>query len=268
MTQRFGDRAAVVTGGAAGIGEAIVRRLASEGAYVSFCDIDGTAGERLATSLGDRVVFRAIDVADGDALTAFVEEAAARHGRLDILCNNAGVSGRGTTLEIDLLFWRRVMAVDVEAAFLASRAAIPHMRRTGGGAIVNTASTAGLRGYLGMVAYSTAKAAVINYTRSLALDCAADGVRVNAVCPGLVDTAMTSVHRDDPARRRAMLASIPLGRPAEAAEIAAVVAFLASDEASYVTGCIMPVDGGTTAAVRARRVGQCRRLTGARRGDC
>jgi len=250
MSDRFAGRVAIVTGGAAGIGEAIVRRFVGEGAYVAFCDLDADAGARLEAALGERVSFYRLDVADGDGIGVFVDSVAARYGRLDILCSNAGISGRGTTLETDIETWRRVMAIDVESVFLGAKAAIPHLCRSGHGAIVNTASSAGLGGYAGMVAYSTAKGAVVNYTRSLALDCAPLGIRVNAVAPGLVETAMTTVHRADPERRARMMESIPLARAAAPSEIAAAVAFLASDDASYVTGVILPVDGGTIAAVR------------------
>lgn len=250
MSGRFDGRVAVVTGGAAGIGEAIVRRLAHEGARVAFCDVDADAGERLATELGEHVTFRSADVSDGDLLTAFVDDAAARNGRLDVLCSNAGISGRGSTLDTDLETWRRVMRVNLEAVFLGAKAAIPHLRRSGGGAIVNTASSAGIGGYAGMIAYATSKGAVVNYTRSLALDCAPLGIRVNAVAPGLVETAMTGVQRADPVRNARVIASIPMARSAKPSEIAAVIAFLASDDASYVTGTIIPVDGGTFAAVR------------------
>jgi len=247
---RFVGRVAIVTGGAGGIGEGIVRRLLAEGAVVAFCDVDAEKGGRLAAELGERAEFEQFDVADGVRLAAFIRDVAARHGRLDILCSNAGMSGRGTTLETDLAQWRRVMAVDVEAVFLGAQAAIPHLERSGRGAIVHTASTAGLGGYAGMVAYATAKGAVVNYTRSLALDCAPLGIRVNGVAPGLVETAMTGVHRSDPERRARMMGSIPLARAASPGEIAAAVAFLASDDASYITGVILPVDGGTLAAVR------------------
>lgn len=246
----YTDRVAFVTGAASGIGEAIVRQLAEGGAHVHFCDIDAEAGKGVELSLNGRGSFHELDVADGEALTALIDSIAGQEGGFNILCNNAGMSGRGGLLEIDLAFWRQVMAVDVEAVMLGCRAALPHMRRGGGGTIVNIASLAGLGGYRDMVAYSTAKAAVVNMTRSLALDFAPDAIRVNAVCPGLVLTRMTDVHRGDPERHRAMLSTIPLGRAASPQEIAAAVCFLASDQASYITGCILPVDGGTTAAVR------------------
>jgi meso-butanediol dehydrogenase/(S,S)-butanediol dehydrogenase/diacetyl reductase len=250
LSGRFEGKVAVITGAASGIGEAIVRQLAFEGARVFFCDLNAALGETLCRTLGAAARFRHLDVGNAEGLEALIEDAVFEFGRLDVLCNNAGMSGRGNTLETDLAQWRHVMSVDLDAVFVASRAAIPHMQRSGGGAIVNTASIAGMGGYFGMAAYSAAKGAVVNYTRSLAIDHARDNIRVNAICPGLVETTMTARHREDPDFYGKMLSSIPLARAAQPSEIAKAAAFLASDDASYITGCILPIDGGTTAAVR------------------
>lgn len=238
---RFAGKVALVTGGSNGIGAAIVARLAGEGANVLIADRTPPA----ATS--DAIRYIATDVASADEVAAAVAAALGHWGQLDLLFNNAGVGAFGATPDTDDETWDQVFAVNIRAIFLFCRAAIPVMCDGGGGAIVNIASISGLAGDYGMGAYNASKGAVVNYTRSLALECAAHGIRVNALCPGLVDTAMSSpglVREDDRAQWEER---IPLGRPAQPEEMAAVAAFLASDDASYMTGSIVVADGGTTA---------------------
>jgi meso-butanediol dehydrogenase/(S,S)-butanediol dehydrogenase/diacetyl reductase len=169
---------------------------------------------------------------------------AKRWGRLDILFNNAGIGALAETSEMAEELWDQVFAINTRAVFLFCKAALPLMRESGGGAIVNTASISGLFGDYAMSAYNASKGAVVNYTRALALDCGRDGIRVNAVCPGLVDTEMAAGAIADPADRAFWFDRIPLGRAARREEIAAVATFLASDDASYMTGAIVSADGG------------------------
>ncbi|ARU06403.1 3-oxoacyl-ACP reductase [Comamonas serinivorans] len=241
---RFSGRVAVITGGASGIGAALARRLHGEGAQVLIADLNEAQGQALAGELGERARFQATDVASQASVEALVATAVRTWGRLDMLFNNAGVGNLSRIEALAPADWQRVMAINLDGVFFGIRAALPVMQAQGGGAIVNTASASGLAADFGFAAYNAAKAAVINLTRTAALDNAARGIRVNAVCPGPVDTpilAGVSALRGD------WEARVPMQRFARPEEIAAVMAFLASDEASYLTGAAIPVDGGLTA---------------------
>ncbi|MCB2076901.1 MAG: glucose 1-dehydrogenase [Novosphingobium sp.] len=238
---RFEGKVAIVTGGARGIGAAIASRLASEGASVVVFDLNEPR------SLGGVVEFVRTDVTSSNEVAAAVNAAVERFGRLDILVNNAGIGSLGETPDADEAMWDKVFAVNTKSVFLCCKHAIPAMRQTGGGAIVNIASISGLAGDYAMDAYNASKGAVINYTRNLALNCARDNIRVNALCPGLVETEMAAPAIADPVDREFWLGLIPMHRPARPEEMAGVVAFLASDDASYMTGAITVADGGITA---------------------
>lgn len=205
----------------------------------------GDRGAGLAEELGDRAAFHTTDVADPEAVEALVAATIARFGGIDILFNNAGIGCFGETPDLSIEDWRRVIAIDLDAVFYACRAAIPAMRKRGGGVILNTASASGLAGDYGFTAYNAAKGAVVNYTRSLAIDHARDNIRANAICPGPVDTPiLTDGVMQIPGLREAWEQVVPMKRFARAEEIAAVACFLASDDASYLTGAAIPVDGG------------------------
>jgi meso-butanediol dehydrogenase/(S,S)-butanediol dehydrogenase/diacetyl reductase len=245
---RFSGRVALVTGAATGIGAATARRLVSEGARLALGDLKQDEGRALARELGDAAFFQPVDVRDPDAVRDFVDATVARFGRLDVLCNNAGIGAYGRAPDLDPKVWHDVIAVDLHSVFYGCRAAIPHLRRGGGGAVVNTASISGLAGDYGLGAYNAAKGAVVNYTRTLAIDHAREGIRVNAVCPGPIETPLTGpllAHEGLVAEYGRL---VPLGRVGRAEEVAAAIAFLASDDAAYVTGAMLVVDGGVTAA--------------------
>ena len=191
MADRFTDKVAVVTGGASGIGAATVRRLVAEGASVVIADLNASAVEQVASELGDRATPFTLDVTELAAVEQLMAVAVDEYGKLDIVFNNAGISSLGRVDEIDIDHWHRVIDVDLNAVFYGCRAALPHLRANGGGAIVNTASISGLFGDWGLPAYNAAKGAVMNLTRALAADHARDNIRVNAVCPGGVETSMT-----------------------------------------------------------------------------
>lgn len=245
---RFADKVAIVTGGASGIGAAFARRICSEGGSVMIADLDAPKGEALAAELGERAAFRSVDVADADALVALADATVAHFGGIDILYNNAGIGCFGLTPDLAVADWHRVIAVNLDAVFYGSRAVIPHMRQRGGGVIINTASASGMAADYGFTAYNASKAGVINYTRSLAIDHACDNIRANAICPGPVDTPILTTGVDAiPGLRGQWEAIVPMQRFARPEEIAAVAAFLASDDASCVTGASIPVDGGLTA---------------------
>ena len=245
---RFTGKTAIVTGAASGIGAAFARRIHAEGGCVMLADLDSAGGEALAQSLGDRAAFTQIDVADPAAHDALAAATAARFDGIDILYNNAGIGCFGETPDLAVADWERVIAVNLNAVFYGCKAAISYLRARGGGVIINTASASGMAGDFGFTAYNAAKAGVINYTRSLAIDHARDGIRANAICPGPVDTPILTTGVDAmPGLRAEWEGVVPMRRFAKAEEIAAVAAFLASDDASYVTGASIPVDGGLTA---------------------
>jgi meso-butanediol dehydrogenase / (S,S)-butanediol dehydrogenase / diacetyl reductase len=237
---RFAGKVTIVTGGTNGIGAAIVARFSAEGGKVMIADLQPPA------ETSDKVAFVKTDGTSAAEVAALVEATIKKWGRIDILVNNAGLGALAETPDMDEELWDKVFAINTKAIYLFCKYAIPVMR-SHGGAIVNIASISGLAGDYGMGVYNASKGAVINYSRSLALDCARDGIRVNAVCPGLIETAMTALAVARPEDREVWLAPIPLGRMGQPAEIANVVAFLASDEASYMTGSIITADGGITA---------------------
>jgi NAD(P)-dependent dehydrogenase (short-subunit alcohol dehydrogenase family) len=249
-------RVALVTGAGRGIGRAIALELASLGARLIVAELDAATGERTASAvraLGRDAVALTIDVTQRDDLARMVATALESFGRLDILVNNAGVFRAEPVQAIDDAHWERVMDINAKAVFFACQAALPSMLDAGGGAIVNIASMAGKIGTPASLVYGASKAAVISLTRSLALAVAADGVRVNCVCPGFVETemwsqleremsAMLGVSQTEFHERR--LAQIPLGRWETPEDVARVVGFLASARSGYVTGEALNVSGG------------------------
>ena len=250
---RFAEKVAIVTGGSSGIGAAIVARLSAEGATAMIADLQPPA------ETNDAISFIKTDVSSAADVAALVEATVQKWGRIDILVNNAGMGALAETPDMDEDVWDKVFAINTKAIYLFCKHTIPVMRAQGG-AIINIASISGLAGDYGMGVYNASKAAVINYTRSLALDCGRDGIRVNALCPGLIKTAMSELTMSTPEDRAAWLGPIPLGRMGLPEEMANVVAFLASDEASYMTGSIITADGGITAHTGQPNVPQRRIL--------
>jgi NAD(P)-dependent dehydrogenase (short-subunit alcohol dehydrogenase family) len=249
MAERFAGKVALITGGASGIGLASVRRLVAEGAKVAVCDLNAEAGAALVQSLPPGSVrFTACDITDDDHVRRFVASAVTSFGRLDVVFNNAGMLVSGPLTDIAPETWDKVFAVNVKGAFLVCRHAIPALKAGGGGAIINMASLAGLRGMPGLTLYASTKAALIGLSKTLALELAPDRIRVNALCPGWIDTPFNQPVVDalggSEAVARAVAAGIPLGRMGSAEEVAAMVAYLASDEASFVTGQHMSINGG------------------------
>ncbi|MBB3909738.1 SDR family NAD(P)-dependent oxidoreductase [Sphingomonas desiccabilis] len=245
---RFRDKVVVITGGGSGIGAATARRFHQLGAIVVIADRSEERGTNFAAELGaGRAHYRCVDVADWAQVEGLIQDVHATFGGLDILVNNAGIGSLATTADIVIEEWQRVIDVDLNGVFYGCRAALPIMRAQGHGVIVNTASASGLAGDYGFAAYNAAKGAVVNFTRAAAVDHAADGIRVNAVCPGPVGTAIMKSIEGIPGAVEAWQERVPMGRFAEPEEIAGVIAFLASDDASFMTGANVAVDGGLTA---------------------
>ena len=245
---RVAGKVALITGAAQGMGAAHARALAREGATVAIADIAAEAGERLAGELGRAgadASYHDHDVTDAGAWTELVAAVERRHGPIGVLVNNAGVQVRSVGIEADDDEWAKVIGINQRGVFLGMRAVIPSMVQSGGGSIVNVASVAALVGMTGSIPYQASKAAVLGLTRGAAVSYGRDGIRVNAICPGLVVTGMTQSASAESVE--AMKAKIPLGRDGQPEEISATVVFLASDESSYITGVALPIDGGFVA---------------------
>lgn len=242
MTGRFAGRSVLVTGGGSGIGEATCQLFAAEGASVTVLDRDAASAGRVAAEVGGRSV--ACDVRDGDAVTAAVREAAEAMGGLTDLINNAGAGTAKPLLSYTDKEWALLIGVNLTGTFHGIRAAGPIMLEAGVGSIVNNASLTGIRPTRGEGPYSAAKAGVLNLTQTAAVELA-PAVRVNAVAPGMIHTPLTDIVVANDGWREAAESGTPLGRVGAAAEVASVIAFLSSDEASYVTGQTIVVDGGS-----------------------
>lgn len=255
-TGRFSERAVLVTGSGGDIGRSIAMQFAAEGAAVGVVDVDST---RISATLdaiharGGRAVGLEADVSATHEVDSVIDTAVREFGRLDVLCNNAGILPLGSVEMTEEGDWDRCFAINAKGPFLCSKAALPHLLNSASGAIVNIASIGGLVGVVGMAAYSASKGALISLTRSMALETAGKGIRVNAICPG---TVLTSVIREMAQARgdgdgdrgiALMTEKYPVGRLAAPEEIAKVAVFLASDDASFMTGSIVTADGGMTA---------------------
>ena len=245
-------KVAIVTGASAGIGSATALAFANEGANVVLADIDVERGEKTAAEvagIGVETMFVPNDVSVPGAAEELVHRAVADFGRLDYAFNNAGVEGTSApTAECTDENWTRVLAINLTGVFACMRAEIPSLLAAGGGAIVNNASVAGLVGFAGTPAYSASKHGVVGLTKVAALDYAQQGIRVNAVCPGIVDTEMiTRFTHNDPDVASQLLQTEPVGRMGEPTEIADAVVWLCSDRATFVTGQALAVDGGFVA---------------------
>jgi NAD(P)-dependent dehydrogenase (short-subunit alcohol dehydrogenase family) len=236
-------KVAIVTGGASGIGRATVEAFVAEGARVVIADINAEEGEALAGGLGDAAAFTHADVGDPDRIQAMIDFTLERFGGLDVLFNNAGIGGRLTRfLDDDLDDFSRVMDVNLRSTMVASQRAARYMKDHGGGSIINNSSVAGISAGQGVMTYRAAKAAVIHFSRSIAVELAQHGIRVNCVAPAHIATAIT--HYDvDPIVRFMQ----PLQRVGRPEDVANAVVYLASDRAAQITGVVLPVDGGTTA---------------------
>lgn len=254
MKKTIDGQVAIVTGGALGIGEAVARRLASEGASVVVADVDVEGAQRVVDDIereGGTAWASRCDVSDPTSVEQTVEETAERFSQLDILINNAGIVFKGKCAETTDSDWQRVIAVNLTGTFLCCKYVIPKMLANGGGSIVNVSALGGLVGVAGRAAYMSAKAAVLGLTRSITFDYAREGIRCNAVCPGTTRTPMVERVAQEYPDPEAFLSHVTerqfIGRMAEPTEIADAIFFLASPLSSYVYGVYLAVDGGVTA---------------------
>jgi len=243
MGQELARKVAIITGGASGIGRATAELFVEEGAQVVVADVDAEPGEALAATLGDAAVFKRTDVAEADQVQELVDFAVGHFGGLHVMFNNAGVpSSFARLLDNDLADFDRVMGVNLFGVMVGTQRAARHMAEHGGGSIVNTSSIAALTGGAGPIAYRVSKAAVVQFSRSSAIDLADYGIRVNCIAPGHIATGITNYDMGP-----VIELTQPLQRHGEPRDVADAVLYLAGDRSAQVTGIVLPVDGGTTA---------------------
>ena len=236
-------KVAIVTGGASGIGRGTVERFVEEGAEVVIADVDVERGQRIADRMGASVAFKETDVSSPDDVQAVVDFAVAHFGGLHVMFNNAGIgSSLGGFLDIDLEEFHRVMSIDLYGVLLGSQYAARHMAENGGGSIINNSSIAGISTGAGVTIYRAAKAAVAHVSRSIAVDLAQFGIRVNCIAPGHIPTEITNYDMESVIRR-----TQPLQRQGSVTDVANAVLYFASEQSAQVTGTVLPIDGGTTA---------------------
>ncbi|WP_329411521.1 SDR family oxidoreductase [Nocardia vinacea] len=264
MVNELAGKVAIVTGGAAGIGAAIVELFAAEGARVVIADRDSDGGEQLAERLGADVIFTKTDVADPEQVTQMVATAVERFGGLDIMVNNAGISGamHAGFLDDDLADFHQVLGVNLLGVMAGTREAARHMVANGGGSIINVSSIGGVQAGASVMSYRASKAAVIHFTKSAAMEFAAADIRINCIAPGNIPTsllasAVANMSAEDAERfvgaaREIMRNTKPLRRDGEARDVAEAALYFGSDRSAYVTGTILPVDGGTVAGMKSQ----------------
>ncbi|MET9491215.1 SDR family oxidoreductase [Nocardia sp. NPDC006630] len=264
MANELAGKVAIVTGGAAGLGAAVVERFAAEGARVVIADRDAGEGAKLAARYGPDVIFAETDVTDPAQLARLVGTAVERFGGLHIMVNNAGISGamHASFLDDDLADFQQVMAVNLLGVMAGTREAARHMAASGGGSIVNVSSIGGIQAGAGVMSYRASKAAVLHFSKSAATELAEKDIRVNCIAPGNIPTSLlaksaAAMNPEDAERfvnavRQHMRNSKPLDRDGTARDVAEAALYFGSDRSAYVTGTILPVDGGTVAGIRSR----------------
>ena len=247
---RVAGKVALVSGAARGIGAATAKLLAQEGAAVVLGDVLETEGRQTAAGIvaaGGQATFMPLDVTSADSWQQVIAAAVAAYGQLDVLVNNAGISGRAAVGETDVETWERVMEINGKGVFLGTKLAIPELRKAGGGSIINISSIYGIVGSETSAAYHASKGAVRIFTKAAAIQYAAEGIRVNSVHPGFVDSPMTAANHALPEVHNLRISRTPLGRMGTTEDIAAGILYLASDESAFVTGSELVIDGGMTA---------------------